>query len=128
VQLSLRGVFGGPGRENAVMTETGWDCDPGVLRPGAWHHVVAIVDGGAKIISFVVDGQLCDGGPGRPFGWARFSRELRMIPTTKPLRLAPSLRGELGGVRLYSRRLFVSEAVGNWRAGRGAKATAKSVK
>ncbi len=125
VQLALRGVYGGPGRENAVMTETSWDCDPGLLQPGGWHHIVAIVDGGAKLISFVVDGQLGDGGRSRPFGWARFSRELRMIPTTTPLRLAPSLRGELGGVRLYSRRLFVSEAVGNWRAGREAMATAK---
>ena len=123
VQLALRGAFGGPGRENAVLTETSWDCDPGLLRPGEWHHLVAILDGGAKIISFVVDGQLGDGGQARPFGWAKFSRDLRMIPTTKTLRLAPSLHGQLGGVRLYSRRLFVSEAVGNWRAGRGATAT-----
>ena len=120
VELALRGAFGGPGRENLVLTETSWDCDPGLLRPGAWHHLVALVDGGAHIISFVVDGQLGDGGSSRPFGWAKFSRDLRMVPTTKSLRLAPALHGELGGVRIYNRRLTTSEAVGNWRAGRGA--------
>ncbi len=128
VQLVLRGAFGAPGRENAVLTETSWDTDPGLLKPGAWHHVVAIVDGGAKIVSFVVDGQLCDGGAARPYGWAKFSRELRVIPTTKTLRLAPSLHGELDGVRIYHRRLCTSEAVGNWRAGRGASASAKSAR
>jgi hypothetical protein len=125
VQFAVRGSYGGPGRENAVLTETSWDCDPALLRPGQWHHVVAIVDGGAKIIAFVVDGQLGDGGDARAFGWARFSRDLRMIPTTKSLRLAPALRGELGTVRLYGRRLHVSEAVGHWQAGRGATAAPK---
>ena len=118
VQLSIRGALGGSRRENFVLTETGWDCDPGLLQPGKWHHVVAIVDGGAKVISFVVDGQVCDGGAARPYGWAKFARDLRMIPTTKSLRLAPSLHGELGGVRIYNRRLYVSDVIGNWRAGR----------
>jgi hypothetical protein len=124
LQLSIRGAFGAPGRENAVLTETSWDCDPGLLRPGTWHHVVAVVDGGARIISFIVDGQLCDGGKARPYGWARFSRELRVIPTTKTLRIAPALHGELGVLRVYRRRLTTSEAVGNWQAGRTAPASA----
>jgi len=123
VQLALRGRIGGPGRDNAVLPETSWDCDPGLLRAGTWHHLVALVDGPAKIVSFVVDGQLGDGGRARPYGWARLPRDLRTIPTVKTLRLAPALHGELGGVRLYNRRLLVSEAVGNWRAGRGATAT-----
>ena len=118
VQLSMRGRFGAPGRDNAVLPETSWDCDPGLLRAGVWHHVVANVDGPAKLVMFVVDGQLCDGGAARPYGWARLPRELRTIPTTKSLRLAPSLRGELDLVRIYNRRLFVHEAVGDWRAGR----------
>lgn len=131
VQLTIRGAFGPPGRDNAVLAETSWDCDPGLLRAGQWHHVAAIVDGFAKVVCFVVDGQLCDGGKTRPFGWARFPRELRTLPTTRTLRLAPLLRGELAAVRIYQRRLLVSEAVGNWRAARDAKsepAPAPSVK
>lgn len=127
VQLTMRGAFGAPGRENLVLTETSWDCDPGLLAADQWHHLIAIVDGGAKIISFVVDGQLCDGGAARPFGWAKFSRELRMIPTTKTLWLASSLHGELAAVRIYGRRLAVSEAVGNWRAGRDAAIPAQAI-
>ena len=120
VQVSVRGSVGGPGRANAVLTETAWDCDAGLLRPGTWHHLVAILDGSAKLLLFVVDGRLGDGGAARPYGWARLPRELRLIPTPAALRLAPALHGELGGVRVYSRRLYVSEAVGNHRAGRPA--------
>jgi hypothetical protein len=122
VQLSLRGSFGAPNRDNAVVTESSWDCDPGLLGAGEWHHLVAIVDGLAKVVCFVVDGQLGDGGHARPFGWARLPRDLRTIPTTRTLRLAPSFRGELAAVRIYQRRLLVSEAIGNWRAGPGAAA------
>jgi hypothetical protein len=122
VQLSLRGSFGAPNRDNAVVTESSWDCDPGLLGAGEWHHLVAIVDGLAKVVCFVVDGQLGDGGHARPFGWARLPRDLRTIPTTRTLRLAPSFRGELAAVRIYQRRLLVSEAIGNWRAGPDASA------
>ncbi len=125
IALSFRAGYGGPGRENPVEAETSWDCDPGILQPGAWHHVVAIVDGGAKIISFVVDGQLGDGGAARPYGWARFSREIRTVPTAKELVLAPALHGELAAVRIYQRHLMTSEAVGNWRAGSAARTTTK---
>ncbi|MBI2301974.1 MAG: exo-alpha-sialidase, partial [Armatimonadetes bacterium] len=62
---------------NDGRTECRWRCDRGLLRAGEWHHVVATVDGGPKIITFVVDGVLCDGGEERQFGWGRFSPLLR---------------------------------------------------
>ena len=37
----------------------GWDCDAGLIQSDRWHHVVIIIDGGPKIITFVVDGVLC---------------------------------------------------------------------
>jgi hypothetical protein len=126
IQLALRGGVGAPSRSNAVLPEVSWDCDPGLLRPGNWHHLAALVDGPAKIISFVVDGRLCDGGPARPYGWARLPRDLRTVPTTKSLRLAPSLHGQLGSVRIYTRRLLVSEIIGNWRATRDGQPPAKT--
>lgn len=49
-----------------------WESDR-VLIAGKTHHVAAIVDGGPKIISFVIDGRLCDGGDARQFGWGRYS-------------------------------------------------------
>ena len=44
-----------------------------VLQTGQPQHVVITVDGGPKIITFVVNGLLCDGGDQRQFGWGRYS-------------------------------------------------------
>ena len=40
---------------NDGRTECAWDCDQGILRTEVWHHLAAIVDGGPKIITFVMD-------------------------------------------------------------------------
>ncbi|MGI5817589.1 MAG: LamG-like jellyroll fold domain-containing protein [Armatimonadota bacterium] len=94
-------------------SECRWDTDPGAVLPGAETHIVAIVDGGPSIISFVVDGVLCDGGEHRQFGWGRFSPHLYDVTGGPQLRIGPALRS----LRIYDRALRVSEAVGNWRAG-----------
>lgn len=106
---------------NDGRTVCSWDSDEGTVQSGKRHHVVITVDGGPKIITFVVDGVLCDGGEQRQFGWGRFSPILRAPnpdpgtgPETKPkLRLAPQVQS----LRIYNRALRTSEAVGNWRAG-----------
>ena len=108
-------------RLNDGRTECSWQSDETAFQPGKPHQVVIIVDGGPKIISFVVDGVLCDGGDQRQFGWGRFSPNLRAPnpdpgpePGRKPgLRLGPSVNS----LRIYNRALRTSEAVGNWRAG-----------
>ncbi|HOW69135.1 MAG TPA: exo-alpha-sialidase [Phycisphaerae bacterium] len=89
------------------------ESDPGSLIPGKDHHLTAIVDGGPKIITFVVDGRLCDGGPTRRSGWSRFPPELNNVNGTQTLRLATSLDGQLSGLRVYDRYLRTSEAVAN---------------
>jgi hypothetical protein len=53
-----------------------WDCDAGLLKAGAKHHVTFIVDGGPRIILVVVDGVLCDGGRQRKAGWTWFQKSL----------------------------------------------------
>jgi len=93
-------------------TRFAWDCDPGLLRPGEPHHVVAIVDGGPRIVTFVVDGVLCDGGEARRRGWTRYPAGLKPVVPAK-LAIGPSVRR----FRLYQRYLRTSEAVANWRAG-----------
>jgi len=128
VQLSLRGALG-PSSTSSFSSdvrdfglgEISWDCDPGLLKVGAWQHFGIVVDGGPKTISFVVDGKLNDGGDRRQFGWARFPPELRTIAATDRVTLAPRLRGELRQVRIYDRALRTSEMIGNWRAGLGEK-------
>jgi hypothetical protein len=125
---------------NDGRTENRWDCDPGMLEAGKTHHLVVIVDGGPKIISFVVDGTFNDGGEFRQFGWGRYSPNLRGVngsdvnkldlsdvrnmPDQDPgdgktdlLRIGPDLNGEIFSVRIYGRYLLVSEAIGNFHAG-----------
>jgi hypothetical protein len=93
-----------------------WDTDPGAVRPGCPHHLVAVADGGPGIISFVLDGRLLDGGDERQFGWGRFSPHLMNAAGSDRLRIAPRLDGAVSLVRLYGRALLTSEAVGNRRA------------
>jgi hypothetical protein len=102
---------------NDGHTENRWSCDPGMLETGKLHHVAVSVDGGPKIITFVIDGKLCDGGEFRQYGWGRFSPNLRHANGAGTLRLAPNLQGEIKTLRIYNRCLRTSEAVGNWRAG-----------
>ena len=96
----------------------GWDCDAGLIQSDRWHHVVIIIDGGPKIITFVVDGVLCDGRAIRDFGWGRFSKDMDDVNGSRELKFAPSLKGRLKLVRLYERYLRTSEAIGNFQAGK----------
>ena len=97
---------------NDGRTENRWACDPGLLEAGRSHHLTAIVDAGPRVISFVVDGRLGDGGEHRQFGWGRFSPDLRGANGGDTLRLAPGLES----LRLYDRYLTTSEAIANHRA------------
>jgi len=94
-------------------TKASWDTDRGVLQAGRPHHVVAIVDAGPRIITFVVDGVLCDGGEQRQFGWGRWKGGLGDVSGTGTLKLAPTLKH----LRVYGRYLRTSEAVANFHAG-----------
>lgn len=95
-----------------------WACDRGVLRPGTRHHVAIIVDGGPNVISFVVDGILCDGGEASTYGWGRFSPDLGDVNGSDNVQIAPALKGNIDSLRIYDRYLRTSEAVGNFRAGK----------
>ena len=75
--------------------------------------MVIIVDGGPKLILYVVDGVLNDGGPHRQFGWGRFSPHLRDVNGDGAMRV----RAGVKHLRIYDRALRVSEAIGNFRAG-----------
>ena len=101
--------------------ETVWESDagthPGTMKTGVWQHIAVIVDGGPRIISYVIDGQFNDGGATRQFGWGRFPKELGDVNGAAEARVAPRIFGEMRGLRIYDRYLRTSEAVGNYRAG-----------
>ena len=116
VQTAERGTLGIV--LNDGQTENRWDCDPGMLEKDRWHHVVITVDGGPNIITFVVDGRLGDGGESRQFGWGRFSPSLLNVNGSGRLRIGSRFSGEIAALRLYGRALRISEAVGNFNAGK----------
>lgn len=118
MRLAIGGrAWGLPGGTwSCGLMECSWTSDRGLLRRGALHHVVAIVDGGPRLILFVVDGRLCDGGEDRQFGWGRFPRELRDPNGAPRARVAARVQGQVQELRLYGRALRVAEAVASFRA------------
>ncbi|MGB1893704.1 MAG: LamG-like jellyroll fold domain-containing protein [Candidatus Latescibacterota bacterium] len=96
-------------------TRASWDSDPRAVSVGKRHHAVVIVDGGPNVISFVVDGRLCDGGDFRQFGWGRFSPHLRHANGSPRL----LIDGAIDLLRVYGRALRTSETISNFRSGDG---------
>lgn len=98
-----------------------WESDPGTypgtLKVNAWQHVAVIVDGGPKLITFVVDGVVNDGGAARQYGWGRFDAALQDLNGLRTVTLASKLWGEVGLLHIYERALRTSEVIGNFRAG-----------
>ena len=95
---------------NDGRTACSWDSDP-VLKQNQQHHITIIVDGGPKIFSFVIDGQICDGGKTRQFGWGRFNPNFRSVNGSDKI-LVSDVISEL---KIYDRPITTSEAVGNYR-------------
>lgn len=97
--------------------ESAWDSDPGTITPGERCHIAIIVDGGPNIITFVVDGVVCDGGTHRQFGWGRFDPATRDVNGAERASIAPSVNGTIESLRVYDRYLLNSEAIANYHAG-----------
>ncbi len=104
-------------RLNDGTTQYSWDADPGSLAYGTWHHVAIIVDGGPKVLSYVIDGVVNDGGTVREHGWGRIPNSLGNLNAAKTVTLAPTLNGKLKRLRVYNRFLRTSEAIANYHAG-----------
>ncbi len=90
--------------------------DPGRLQGGSWHHVVMNVDGAAGIVSFMVDGILCDGADVWQRGWYRIPRDLLDVNGSQQLTIG-SCKGELGQLQIHRRYLRNYEAIANYRLG-----------
>jgi hypothetical protein len=97
-------------------TKWSWESDKYVWKLNEWTHVVAIVDGGPKIVRFVINGRLCDGGDQRQFGWGRFSPNYRG-PQGGELEVERKFPGEFARVRIFDRALTTSDAVNEYRLG-----------
>ena len=69
--------------------------------------LAVVVDGGPKIVSFIIDGKLYDGGDERQFGWSRFSANLLNVNGSKRLRVGEAIQS----LRIYNRALMTCEAL-----------------
>ncbi|CAG5012941.1 hypothetical protein DYBT9275_05289 [Dyadobacter sp. CECT 9275] len=101
---------------NDGRVQSAWSCDVDILKPGKDHYASIILDGGPRIISFVVDGILNDGGHTRQFGWGRFNPNLKSVAGAKELKISPKGPGLVSKVSIYARALTISEAIANYRA------------
>jgi hypothetical protein len=94
-----------------------WTSDAGSLEQGALNNVGVIIDGGPKLILFVINGALCDGGDERQFGWGRYNPALREIngasdaPCMDPCRKSPSTIEPCASASLLAKVFFDYENI-----------------
>jgi len=94
-----------------------WSTGNDIFAPEVSNHLVINVDANAKILTLVINGELWDGGE-RPFGYARFNPYMWDINGESATSFSHNFRGKIDLFRIYTRCLFTSEAVGNYKSGR----------
>lgn len=95
-----------------------WESDRNILQIRSYmeQDVTVIADFRSKVIMFITDGKLSDGGNYRGFGWGRIDKEMKDV-STDWLKIDKN-RKSITGVQFYDRPLMVTEAIGNYRAWR----------
>lgn len=71
------------------------------------HHITIIVDGGPRIVMFVIDGVLWDGGREQDFGFGWFNQYMTGINAAKDIKVFDNAKN----LKFYRRALTVSEAI-----------------
>lgn len=94
-----------------------WRSDIGSIKPNQEHHVVMTIDANAKILTFVIDGLLCDGGE-RPWGFARFNPFTFDVNGERKVCFSGDFEGAVSVFRIYNRALYTSEAIANFQSGK----------
>ncbi|WP_158872039.1 sialidase family protein [Maribellus comscasis] len=93
-----------------------WSTAPGVIIPKAVNHIVINVDAKSKMLTFVINGDLWDGGE-RPFGYARFNPFMWDVNGDPKVRFSSEFKGNIELFRVYNRFLYTSESIANYRSG-----------
>jgi len=92
---------------------TAWSSEAGICLENQLQHVVFVCDYSAAIISVILNGQYCDGGIVRQYGWGRIPLEAGAVNGAEVAEICSDVKL----VRLYGRAIRTSEAVGNFRTG-----------
>lgn len=93
-----------------------WDTDAGKVKADRVHRITFIADGAAKVLSVVVDDELCDGGAAREYGWCRISEDLNEVNGLEQSQVGPAFNGDVLSIQIYNRYLRTSEAIALYRA------------
>lgn len=111
---------------SATLT-TDVDCTERLLQGGSDpHYVAVVVDAAARILTWSVDGVVCDGGQGGDggggvyWGWEwvpSAMSNLNANPAAPTFVLGKGYGGRILGGGWYGRALMHTELVGNYRAG-----------
>lgn len=92
-------------------TVTTWESDLGSISESE-NHIAIIVDGGPKIIYFVINGIFNDGGK-RQFGWGRFNPNTIHLNGGGEIEISNKVKV----LRIYDRALMTVETIANFRSG-----------
>jgi len=113
--LALRTVAGGAVELTLTdgRTENRRASDAGSVQARQSQHIVVVVDGGPKIISFITNGRFNDGGEQRQFGWGRFNPNLKQVTGLGELQRLPAVLR----LDVFNRPLRAAEAIASFRAG-----------
>ena len=111
----------------SVVATTDWVCAARLASSGR-HHICVIADAGPMMVTWVVDGHVCDGGPmdssgsggtnkGTSAGWVLFDQSgLGDVGGGKSPVVATAGAAVIEG-HIYKSALHVTECIGNWRSG-----------
>jgi uncharacterized membrane protein len=102
-----------------VSLSTDSDCTIRLYNSGE-HLAAVVVDAPARLITFSVDGVVCDGGFEFSWGftWVPDSmNDLGKNPHSSSFVLAQNYSGKVLGGGYWTRALMHTEIVGTWRAG-----------
>lgn len=91
--------------------------EPNVLKSNSENHFVINVDAQAKVITFVINGDLWDGGK-RAFGYTRFDQYLYDINGESKVSFSKTFPGKIKFFRLYDHCIGTTDAIGNYRYGK----------
>jgi len=70
-----------------------------------------IIDGGPKVISFVVNGEFCDGSDDRQYGWGRISPNLRHVNGDGKI----TVGSKVSRLVVYNKAVMINDAASNHR-------------
>lgn len=90
-------------------------CQGGLINPKRPNHIAIVIDSGARIIYFAVNGKFCDGGNEFGFGFSRFSQYFKSSNGSHKLQIGSSKHNRVKTVRMYNRALKMWEIQGDYR-------------